>query len=89
MEIKMTEKRVAIMDTLRASDKAMTLAEIAKAMGVEKVATGTTNAMVKAGLIRKAGTIKVAKVIYVDVETYELGENADKATATATETESK
>lgn len=85
MGIKMTEKRVAIMDTLRASDKAMTLAEIAKAMGVEKVATGTTNAMVKAGLIRKAGTIKVAKVIYVDVETYELGENADKATATETE----
>jgi len=73
MEIKMNATREAVLATLRANGKAMTLAEIAKAMGVEKVASGSTNAMVKAGLIHKAGKVKVAKVVYVEVETYELG----------------
>lgn len=85
MEIKMNEKRTAILEALKTAEKPMTLAEIATAMGVEKVATGTTNAMVKAGLIRKAGTVKVAKVVYVEVATYELGE----ATPTATEAAKK
>ena len=74
MEIKMNEKRTAILEALKTAEKPMTLAELATAMGVEKIATGTTNAMVKAGLIRKAGTVKVAKVVYVEVATYELGE---------------
>lgn len=83
MEIKMNEKRTAILEALKTAERPMTLAEIAAAMGVEKVATGTTNAMVKAGLIRKAGTVKVAKVVYVEVATYELGEVAPTAAEAA------
>lgn len=74
MALKTNETRVAIVDALAKAGKAVTLAELATAMGVEKVATGTTNAMVKAGVIRKAGKVKVAKTVYVEVETYELGD---------------
>ena len=54
MKIKMNEKRTAVIETLKNATAPMTLAEIATAAGVE-VKSGTTNAMVKVGLIVVAG----------------------------------
>ena len=54
MKITMNEKRTAVINTLKNATTPMTLAEIANKAGVE-VKTGTTNAMVKAGLIKVAG----------------------------------
>lgn len=54
MKISMNEKRIAVIETLKNATAPMTLAEIANAAGVE-VKSGTTNAMVKAGLIVVAG----------------------------------
>lgn len=54
MQIKMNEKRTAVIETLKNATAPMTLAEIANAAGVE-VKSGTTNAMVKVGLIVVAG----------------------------------
>ena len=74
--ITVNETRTAVIETLRNSDKALTLAEISAIAGKE-IRSGSTNALVTAGVIRKAGKVKVAKTVYVEVETYELGENAD------------
>ena len=71
MEIKMNETRVAVVKALKEASEPMTLAEISAVVGKE-VKTGTTNAMVSAGMLRKVGTKKVAKVVYVEVATYEL-----------------
>ena len=54
MKIKMNEKRNAVIETLKNATAPMTLAEIANAAGVE-IKSGTTNAMVKVGLITVAG----------------------------------
>ena len=54
MKITMNEKRTAVIEALKNATTPMTLAEIANKAGVE-VKTGTTNAMVKAGLIKVAG----------------------------------
>ena len=54
MKITMNEKRTAVIETLKNATAPMTLAEIANVAGVE-VKSGTTNAMVKAGLIVVAG----------------------------------
>ena len=54
MKITMNEKRTAVIETLKNATAPMTLAEISNAAGVE-VKSGTTNAMVKAGLIKVAG----------------------------------
>ena len=54
MKITMNEKRTAVIEALKNAITPMTLAEIANKAGVE-VKTGTTNAMVKAGLIKVAG----------------------------------
>lgn len=54
MKIKMNEKRNAVIETLKNATAPMTLAEIATAAGVE-VKSGTTNAMVKTGLIVVSG----------------------------------
>lgn len=54
MKITMNEKRTAVIETLKNATAPMTLAEISKAAGVE-VKSGTTNAMVKAGVIKVAG----------------------------------
>ena len=51
----------------------MTLAEIAQAMGREDIKTGTTNAMVANGVIRKVGTKRVPRTTFVEVATYEFG----------------
>lgn len=81
--INMNSTRTAVMRVLKDNtDKELTLSEISELAGVE-VKSGTTNAMVSAGLIRKVGTRKVAVVRYVEVATYALGDNvvADGATA--------
>lgn len=67
----MNETRVAVVKALKEASEPMTLAEISAVVGKE-VKTGTTNAMVSAGMLRKVGTKKVAKVVYVEVATYEL-----------------
>ena len=54
MKITMNEKRNAVIETLKNATAPMTLAEISNAAGVE-VKSGTTNAMVKVGLIIVSG----------------------------------
>ena len=73
INIKMNEKREGVLKVLKNADKALTLAEISELVGSE-VKSGTTNAMVAAGLIRKVGTRKVAKTTYVEVAEYAIGE---------------
>lgn len=58
MKVVMNEKRVKIVNVLKGASKPMTLAEISEAVG-EEVKTGTTNAMVTAGVIVKAGVREV------------------------------
>ena len=54
MKITMNEKRTAVIETLKNATAPMTLTEISNAAGVE-VKSGTTNAMVKVGLITVEG----------------------------------
>ena len=54
MKITMNEERTAVINTLKNATTPMTLGEIANKAGVE-IKSGTTNAMVKAGLIVVAG----------------------------------
>lgn len=54
MKITMNEKKTAVIETLKNATAPMTLTEISNAAGVE-VKSGTTNAMVKVGLITVAG----------------------------------
>lgn len=54
MKITMNEKRTAVINTLKNANTPMTLGEIASKAGVE-IKSGTTNAMVKAGLIVVSG----------------------------------
>lgn len=73
IKVKMNPTREKVLAVLKDADGEMTLAEISEAAGVE-VKTGTTNAMLAAGLIKKVGTRKVAKTVYVEVATYAIGE---------------
>ena len=50
----MNERQVAVIKALKASDKALTLAEISGIVGFE-VKSGTTNTLVKSGIIKVAG----------------------------------
>ena len=50
----MNERQVALIKALKASDKALTLAEISGIVGFE-VKSGTTNTLVKSGIIKVAG----------------------------------
>lgn len=70
MKVVMNETRVAVLKVLRNATKPMTLAEIANAMGVEKIATGTTNAMLTAGYIAKGDKVKVPAAGKRNVNTY-------------------
>ena len=70
----MNEKRQAIVNVLKGANEPMTLNEIAMKMGVEKIASGTTNAMLEAGIIKVAGTKRVPIVSYREVNVYEMGE---------------
>ena len=54
MKITMNEKRTAVINALKNATTPMTLAEIANKAGVE-IKSGTTNAMVKVGLIVVSG----------------------------------
>ena len=73
IKIKMNPIREKVIEVLKNSDKPLTLAEISEAAGVE-VKSGSTNAMITAGLIKKVGTRKVAKTVYVEVAEYAIGE---------------
>ncbi len=74
MKLVQNETREKIVETLKGATEPMTLAEIAQAIGKEKIGSGTTNPMVTAGVIRKVGTKRVAKTTYVEVATYAIGE---------------
>lgn len=50
----MNERQVAVINALKASDKALTLAEISGIVGFE-VKSGTTNTLVKRGVIKVVG----------------------------------
>ena len=54
MKITMNEKRTAVIETLKNATAPMTLTEISNAAGIE-IKSGTTNAMVKVGLITVVG----------------------------------
>ena len=58
MKVEMNEKRVKILEVLKEAESPMTLAEISKFAGFV-VKTGTTNAMVKAGMMVKAGVREI------------------------------
>lgn len=58
MEIKMNETRTAIVNVLKDAAAPMTLKEISAAVGFD-VKSGTTNAMVKANIILKAGVREI------------------------------
>ena len=73
-KIVMNEKRVAVLDTLRNATEPMTLNEIAEAIGVEKVATGTTNPMIEMGYIKVVGTKRVPVITYREVNVYAIGD---------------
>lgn len=75
MKIVMNEKRVKVLETLRNATEPMTLNEIANAIGVEKVATGTTNPMIENGYIKVVGTKRVPVVTYREVNVYAIGDN--------------
>ena len=53
-EIKLNERQIAVINALKASDKALTLAEISGIVGFE-VKSGTTNTLVKRGTIKVVG----------------------------------
>ena len=74
MKIVMNAKRKAILETLKTATEPMTLNEIAEKIGAEKVATGTTNEMIKAGYIKVVGTKKVPVITYREVNVYAIGE---------------
>lgn len=73
IKVKMNPTREKVIAVLKDAEEPLTLAEISDKVGQE-VKTGTTNAMLTAGLIRKVGTRKVAKTVYVEVATYAIGE---------------
>lgn len=72
MTIKMNDIRKAVLDVLVNADAAMTLAEISAAAGID-VKTGSINALVAAGVINKAGTKSISKMVKAKVGTYKLG----------------
>lgn len=78
MKININEKRSAVIATLKGANAPMTLAEISEATGMD-IKSGTTNAMLAAGYIKKAGTRKIAKTIYVEVTEYAIGDTEPAA----------
>lgn len=73
-KIVMNELRTNIVETLKNSNEPMTLGEIASALDLDKISSGTTNSLVNAGVLKVSGKKKVAKVTYVEVNTYEIGD---------------
>ena len=61
------------------SAKLSHISEIAEKIGVEKVATGTTNPMIENGYIKVAGTKRVPVITYREVNVYVIGENTPEA----------
>lgn len=75
IKVIMNEKRKNVMKALANANAPMTLNEIANVIGVEKLATGTTNPMIEAGYIKVAGTKRVPVITYREVNTYVIGDN--------------
>ena len=74
MKVVMNEKRKAIIKVLESAKSPMTLQEIADTLGMEKIATGTTNPMIENGYIKKVGVKKVPVITYREVNVYEIGD---------------
>ena len=71
--LKMNDTRRKVIDVLKNADAPMTLNDIAKVLNVD-VKTGTTNALIAAGVLKVAGTVKVPVTTYREVNTYALGD---------------
>jgi Mn-dependent DtxR family transcriptional regulator len=74
MKVVMNEKRKAIIKVLEGAKSPMTLNEIAETIGVEKIATGTTNPMIENGYIKVVGTKRVPVITYREVNVYAIGD---------------
>lgn len=74
MKVVMNEKRKAIVNAMKNANAPMTINEIAEVIGVEKIATGTTNPMVAAGYIKVVGTKRVPVTTYREVNVYAIGD---------------
>lgn len=74
MKLVMNETRKNVLKALEGAESPMTLNELATALGMEKVNSGTVTPLVTAGVLRVAGKKKVAVVAYREVNTYELGD---------------
>lgn len=79
MKVNLNANRVAILNALRGANKPLTLAEISAIVGFE-VKSGSTNSLVSAGYIVKAGKVEVAKKVKSKVAVYALGETDIKST---------
>ena len=77
---KMNEKRTKIMEAIKASEEGLTLAELSEIMG-ETIKSGTTNVLLKEGLIENVGTKRVPVTVYREVSIYKVAADADEKIA--------
>jgi Fe2+ or Zn2+ uptake regulation protein len=77
---KMNEKRTKIMEALMNSEEGLTLSELSVEMG-EEIKSGTTNVLLKEGLIEKVGTKKIPVTVYREVSIYKAVEGAEEKIA--------
>lgn len=72
IKIKMNPTREKVLEVLKKAEKPLTLAEISERAGIE-VKSGSTNALITAGLIKIDGEVKVPVVRYEPRKIYTLG----------------
>ena len=70
----MNDLRKDIIKELQKSDKPLTLKEIAERLGIEKINSGSVNALVENGILVNGEKKKVAVVKYDMVNTYAIGD---------------
>lgn len=76
-----TDNEKKIMGVLETAEAPMTLAEIAVALGVEKLTSGSINGLVKKGNVAKAGERTVEVMGKAKVSTYEFVADVPEAEA--------
>lgn len=80
-----TDNEKKIMEVLGNAEAPMTLAEIAVALGVEKLTSGSINGLTKKGNVAKAGERTVEVMGKAKVSTYEFVADVPEADAPAAE----
>ena len=73
MKITMNETRKQVIDTLKKSNEPLTLKEIGERVG-KTIQTGSTNALLSAGIIKVVGSKKVPVTTYKEVNVYSIGD---------------